>query len=100
MRDNKLPLNKAKTELVTITPSRQKDKVNIESVHISDCDITSTSTAHNLCAAFDQNMTLHPHVSALVKSCNRERKSRQTYCVILRDSSFSGDEPASVVGFC
>ena len=70
MRENKLQLNESKTELVTITPSRQKDKVNIESVHIGDCDITPTSTARNLGATFDQNMTLHPHVSALVKSCN------------------------------
>ena len=70
MRENKLQLNEAKTELVAITPSRHKDTVDIESVRIGNSNITPTSTARNLGATFDQNMTLQPHVSALVKSCN------------------------------
>jgi exonuclease III len=70
MSENKLQLNDGKTELVVITPSRQSKKVNIESVHIGCSDITPSKCARNLGATFDQHMTLHPHMSSLVKSCN------------------------------
>jgi len=70
MRENKLQLNEEKTELVVITPSRQSRKVDVGSVHIGDSDIMPSDSARNLGATFDRHMTLHPHISSLVKSCN------------------------------
>jgi exonuclease III len=70
MKDNKLQLNEEKTELVVITPSRQSKKVHFESVKVGNCDICPANSARNLGATFDSHMTLQPHVSSLVKSCN------------------------------
>jgi hypothetical protein len=70
MRNNKLQLNEDKTEFIVITPSRQSDKVQLDSVNVGDCDIQPSKTAKNLGATFDEHMTLKPHISALVKSCN------------------------------
>ena len=70
MRQNKLQLNDDKTELVVITPSRQSGKVQIESVKVGNSDVLPCESARNLGATFDKNMTLQPHVSSLVRSCN------------------------------
>jgi hypothetical protein len=70
MRQNKLQLNEDKTELVVITPSRQSGKVQIESVKVGTSDVLPSESARNLGATFDKNMTLQPHVSSLVRSCN------------------------------
>ena len=70
MRNNKLKLNDDKTEFVVITPSRQCGKVTIDSIHVGGCQVQPAISARNLGATFDHRMTLHPHVSSLVKSCN------------------------------
>ena len=63
MCQNKLKLKEDKTELLVITPSRQADKVNIESVKVGNCDINPSHAAHTLGAIFDDHMTMQPHVS-------------------------------------
>ena len=70
MRDNKLQLNEDKTELIVITPSRQSAKVALDSIKVGTSEIAPAKSARNLGATFDEHMTLKPHVSALVKSCN------------------------------
>jgi hypothetical protein len=75
MRQNKLQLNEAKTELVVITPSRQSHKVTVHSMKISGCRVESSPSAKNLGAIFDDSMNLNEHVTALVKSCNFQLRS-------------------------
>ena len=70
MRNNKLQLNQDKTEFLILTPTRHCDKIEKDSIHVGTCDILPASTAKNLGATFDEHMTLRPHISALVKSCN------------------------------
>jgi hypothetical protein len=70
MRENKLQLNADKTELLVITPSRLSDKVQVDSIRVGDCDVSATDKARNLGAMFDHHLTLHQHVSSIVKSCN------------------------------
>ena len=63
MRNNKLKLNDEKTKLIVITPSRQSDKIDIQSVKVGDAAIYPSSAAHNLSATFDKRMSLQPHMS-------------------------------------
>ena len=53
-----------------ITPSRQSHKIKVESVKVGSCEVEPSNKARNLGATFDSNMTLQPHVNAIVKSCN------------------------------
>ena len=70
MKENKLQLNADKTELLVITPSRLSDKVQVDSICVGDCDVSASEKARNLGAMFDHHLTLHQHVSSIVKSCN------------------------------
>ena len=70
MKENKLQLNESKTELLIITLSRQSYKIDVKSVKVGNCEVEPANKARNLGATFDSHMTLKPHVSAIVKSCN------------------------------
>ena len=70
MCENKLQLNDDKTELIVITPSRQSKKVIIDCVQVGDSRVAPSMSARNLGAVFDQNMTLKPHISGIVRSCS------------------------------
>ena len=75
MRENKLKLNEDKTELVIIAPSRQYHKVKFNSITIGDVEVLGSPTAKNLGAIFDNSMTLNPHITSLIKSCNHQLRS-------------------------
>ena len=70
MRLNKLKLNEDKTELLVITPSRQSNKIAVETIKIGDCHVTKSDSAKNLGVIFDSHMTFQPQINSLVKSCN------------------------------
>jgi hypothetical protein len=75
MTDNKLQLNEDKSELVIISPVRQANKVNIDSIKVGECVVKAAPTAKNLGATFDATMTQSKHVTELVKSCNFHLRS-------------------------
>ena len=75
MKENKLKLNEDKTELLIIRPAKLSHKVTIDSIKIGDCIVQSSSIAKNLGATFDQTMSLDPHITSLVRTCNFQLRS-------------------------
>jgi hypothetical protein len=75
MRINKLKLNEDKTELLVIKSNRLPHKITVDKIQIGDCMVRSSPTARNLGAIFDDTMSLKPHVTSVVKSCNFQLRS-------------------------
>ena len=75
MRQNKLLLNEDKTELLVMSPSRHAHKATINTINIIGWKVQATPSAKNLGTTFDDIMSLQPHITALVKSCNFHLRS-------------------------
>ena len=63
------------TELIETEPTRQGYTVTIDTIRIGHSEDKISTTNENCGATFDSTISLHGHVSSLVKSCNSEMRS-------------------------
>ena len=70
MTDSKLKLNEDKTELIVISPTRQKHKVSIDSLTIGGCNVTSSHEVRNLGVILDDQMIMKKQIGSIVKKCH------------------------------
>jgi len=68
MKKNKLKLNEDKTELLIVTPSRQRHKNVITHINVCGNVIMPSSTVRNLGAMFDQSLNMSSQVTSVCKS--------------------------------
>ena len=70
MMENKLKLNKDKTEVIVICHSRQRHKLQDFTVKVGDTEIVPATSARNLGVMFDQNISIVYQVTAICKATN------------------------------
>ena len=68
MKCNFLKLNDDKTEFMLIGSRQQLDKISVKSVQIGDSLVQPVQKVRNLGVMMDSSLTLHSHVSSIVKS--------------------------------
>jgi hypothetical protein len=68
MAQNKLKLNNDKTELLTISSSRQQNKIIPTTLTIGNDIVSPSTTARNLGVILDSNLQLDTHISSICQN--------------------------------
>ena len=69
MTRNFLKLNESKTEFLLIGTKQQLTKVTVPKLQISSCTITPSLSVKDLGVIFDSCLSMHQHVSNIVRTC-------------------------------
>ena len=75
MAENFLKLNDDKTEFLIIGSKSQLKKVKTSTIQIGTSVISSTSSARNIGAMFDDKFTFGPHIEAVCKSARYQLRN-------------------------
>jgi hypothetical protein len=75
MTQNKLKLNKDKTEVLVILPFHQSHKCSIDSLTIGGHNVQTSKCVRNLGVLFDSSMLMKDQITSVVKGCNIQVRS-------------------------
>jgi len=68
MTQNKLKLNKDKTEILVLSNSHHPEP-QLEDLTISNCRVAKSTSARNIGVIFDETLSLNDHVLSVCKTC-------------------------------
>ena len=68
MLTDSLKLNDDKSEFLIIGTPRQLAKIDIGSIRVGDCNVSTATSARNLCSWFDSKLSMSTHITKLSSS--------------------------------
>jgi len=66
---NRLQLNPSKTEVLWCSSARRQHQIPTGSVRVGDTSVQPVRTVRDLVVYIDADVTMSPHVTAVVKAC-------------------------------